>query len=301
MNSCLSNIHADMVKIPPAGQREQVPLGSSSASMYPGYSPADHEYGKAAEEYGRAAALARDRGIDINHPDIEYHIGQAKGVKRNTLAGIREAKVVRENARLSGSGSGSDSAASLPSKRPTAVNGTGDKKSAQESTPVQEATPEDEAPAFFIDTNPTPVNIPGISNHPVKRGASPPKPAESKKHKKAKKKHEGELPKGEASPAVEFEDISGEVDARMKEKEEKRKRKEEKKRKRLSEGEAAAVVEANDAADEAEKPRKKKSKKSDVEALVDKTASKKRTGEADDEDGKKSKKRKKNKEIVSEP
>lgn len=270
--------------------------------MYPGYSPADHEYGKAAEEYGRAAAKAKAMGIDITHPDVEYQIGQAKGIKRKTLAGIREAKAAREAA--SGSGSGSDGAGGNGGATPTAASKQANTKPEQEATPLQEATPEDEQPAFFIDTNPTPVNIPGFSNQPKKRSASPPEPVAGKKHKKVKKSHDGELPKGEDPQVVEFEDISGEVDARMKEREEKRRRKEEKKRKRLSEGETAAISEAPDTAGAIEKPKKKKSKKSGDESLADRTMSKKRAGEdageVGDEDGKQKKKRKKSKETVNE-
>jgi len=291
-----------MDKVPPPGQREQVPLGSSSASMYPGYSPADHEYGKAAEEYGRAAAAARAKGIDIMHPEVEYQIGQAKGLKRKTLVRIREAKATKEAAGLNCSGSRSDGAARKESTKPAATNGAADKENTHQATPIQEATPGDEQPAFFIDTNPTPVNLPGISNQAMKRSATVPEPVEGKKHKKAKNNHDGELPRGEDGQTVEFEDISGEVDARMKEKEEKRKRKEAKKRKHLLEGDSATVANIPNAAGEVEKPKMKKPKKSDGEALADRTASKKRArednGETEDEDGKKNKKRRKGKEAV---
>lgn len=81
-----------------------MPIGVSSASMYPGYSPADHQYGKAAEEYGRAAAEAKAKGMEIKHTEVDYEIGQAKGVKRRTLAGIRAAKAARDGG--SGSGAG---------------------------------------------------------------------------------------------------------------------------------------------------------------------------------------------------
>ncbi|KAK4692587.1 hypothetical protein P7C71_g4647, partial [Lecanoromycetidae sp. Uapishka_2] len=267
--------------------------------MYPGYSPADHEYGKAAEEYGRAAAKAQAMGIDISHPEVEYHIGQAKGVKRKTLAGIREAKAAREAANGSGSGSGSDGAARQTGTILAAANGEANKEKVRDAAPLQEATSREEQPAFFIDTKPTPVNLPGISNQPMKRSASPPEPVEGKKHKRAKKKQDEELPKGANGESVEFEDISGEVDARMKEKEAKRKGKEEKKRKRLSEGDAALAVDAPDNAGDVAKPKKKKSKKSDDGALVDRAGSRKRAGEdnseAEDEDGRKEKRRKKSK------
>lgn len=293
-------IYANEDKVPPPGQREQVPLGSSSASMYPGYSPADHEYGKAAEEYGRAAAKAKSMGIDITHPEVEYQIGQAKGIKRKTLAGIREAKAAREAGNGSDAGAGSDEAAEVEDAMPTTTNG--DTIKPQEATPLQEATPEDEHPAFFIDTNPTSVNLPGMSKQPMKRSVSPPEPLDGKKHKKAKKTHAGDLPKGEGDQAMEFEDISEEVDARIKEKEEKRRKKEEKKRKRLSEGDSAAIADSTDATGEVEKPKKKKPKRSDCEELADRTASRKRTGEdnggVEDEAGNEKKKRKKSKETA---
>ncbi len=272
-----------------------MPLGSSSASMYPGYSPADHEYGKAAEEYGRAAAKARDEGIELKDPEIDYQIGQGRGVKRRSLAEIREAKAARESG--SGSGSGSDRATGVSSARPPTTNGN------SKEVKSEEADQEGDNPYFVIDTKPTPVNIPGIQNQPPKRSVSPAlEVIEGKKHKKAKRKHEGDLPNAKDGNGVQFEDISDKVDARLKEKEEKRKRKEEKKRKRESEGEPpapAVTAQSNDDADasaEAHKPEKKKTKHGDEEALADRTASKKRSGESagvlEDGEGKKKKRKK---------
>lgn len=290
--------------MPPPNQREKVPLGSSSASMYPGYSPADHEYGKAAEEYGKAAAEARAKGIDMKHPDAEYVIGQAKGVKKRTLTEIQEAQAAKGKSSGSGSGtgSGSDGPTKQESKEPFTTNG----KASTEK--IQEATPEGDNPYFVIDTNPTPVNLPGMSHQPIKRSASPPEGVEAKTHKKAKKKHEGEMPKGEDTGEVKTEDISEQVDARMKEKEAKRKMKEEKKRKWEPEDKPAAAIDDSQstaeasatAAAEEESPKKKKAKKTEEEPLPDQTASKKRPSEddaeAEDGEGKKKKKRKKSKE-----
>ena len=269
--------------------------------MYPGYSPADHVYGKAAEEYGKVAAEAKKQGIDISHPEVDYEIGQAKGIKRRTLAEMRKAMAEKGQ----GSGSGSGSASEGPAKSTPKENATPNGKLSTEN--VQEATPapEGQNPYFVIDTKPTPVNLPGISSQPIKRSASPPPSVGSTKHKKVKKHHDGELPKGRETEKVEFEDISGEVDARMKEREAKRKRKEEKKRKRESEDEPTAATEtagtgtAAPAADaEVEKP-KKKAKKSNDEALADGSVSKRRKGEENEEsedgEGKKRKKRKKDK------
>lgn len=291
--------------VAPPGQREQVPLGSSSASMYPGYSPADHEYGKAAEEFGRVAAEARAMGVEIKHPEVEYKIGQAKGNKRRTLAAMR-----RESAaKAQGSGSGSGSGSEGPTVQVLEEKEKLLKKAKDEK--AKAPTPEGDNPFFIIDTKPTPVNLPGITTQPVKRSASPPGSTEAKKHKKAEKHHEGELSKSEDAAKVEFEDISGEVDARMKEKEEKRKRKEEKKRKRESEGDQTEAAEAHATSSdtpaagiEVEKPKTKKAKKSNREELADRTASNKRSGEEIEEatgkEGKKTKKRKKGNSALEE-
>lgn len=267
--------------------------------MYPGYSPADHEYGKAAEEYGKAAAEARLQGIELKHPDAEYQIGQAKGAKRKTLAGIREKKAAKGKASGVGSGSGTGSGSEDPLKQEPAQQATTNGKSRTEK--VQEATPEGENPYFVIDTKPSPVNISGMPLQPLKRSASPPEAVEAKKSKKAKKKHDGAMSKGEDTTQVKTEDISEQVDARMKEKEEKRRMKEEKKRKRDADDGPLAAAEQSHAAAEVERPmKKKKAKKSGEEPLPDRTPSKKRsgegTGDAGDGEGKK-KKRKKSKET----
>ena len=286
------------VKVEPPGQREQVPLGSSSASMYPGYSPADHEYGKAAEEFGRVAAEARAKGVEIKHPEVEYEIGQAKGIKRRTLAAMRKTSAAKGQASGSGSGSGSEG----PTTQVSNEKATSPAKAKEEK--AKAPTPEGDNPFFVIDTNPTPVNLPGITNRPVKRSASPSGSPESKKQKKAKKHHEGELPTGGGAVKVEFEDISGEVDARIKEKEEKRRLKEERKRKRESEGDQTEAAKAHAtssdtpaAAVEVETPKKKKAKQSNEDELADRAVENKRAGEdieeAADGKGKKTKKRKK--------
>ena len=266
--------------------------------MYPGYSPADHVYGKAAEEYGKAAAEARAQGIELKHPDAEYQIGQAKGTKRKTLAGVREEKAAKGKTSDVGSGSGTGSGSEGPVKQKPKQQATTNGKSSKEK--VEEAIPEGENPYFIIDTKPSPVNIPGMPLQPLKRSASPPEAVEAKKNKKAKKKHDGAMPKGEDTPQVKTEDISEQVDARMREKEEKRKMKEKKKRKQDADDGPPAAVEQSHAAAEVERPmKKKKTKKSMEEPLPDQTQSKKRSGEGNgdvgDGEGKK-KKRKKGKE-----
>ena len=279
--------------------------------MYPGYSPADHEYGKAAEEYGKAAAEARAKGIELKHPDAEYEIGQAKGIKRKTLREIREAKAAKGKVNGSGSGSGSGTGSGSESpikqkpRKPTTTTGHASTEK------FQGVTTEGDNPYFVIDTKPTPVNIPGMSSPPLKRSASPPEAVEAKKHKKAKKRHDGRMSKGKETQQVKTEDISELVEARLKEKEEQRKMKAEKKRKRESEGESAAaaetlqpVVEPSATTAEAESPKKKKKAlKSEGELLPDRTASKKRPGEdggeVEDGEGKKKKRQKKSKDTVT--
>ncbi len=235
--------------------------------MYPGYSPADHIYGKAAEEYGKAAAAARAQGINSKPAGIDYETGQDKGVKREKLAHIRVAQAAKEGECGSGTGSSSDGVATkattnsqMSHNEPAETDVKGDK------------------PVFFVDTKPTPVNLPGVPHRPSKRESLPPEPVEAKKAKKQKQKHIGDLPAN-----VEFEDISLEVDARMKEKEEKRKTKE-KKRKRDTEGSSLVAEEASAVAD-VEKPRKKKAKKADGDVPADEVDSKKRQGENGEEAG----------------
>ena len=255
--------------------------------MYPGYSPADHQYGEAAQEFGSEWSAARAKGIEFKPaPDgPDYQFGQAKGVKRRTLAKIREAKAARGEGTGSGTGSGSGSGSGSDTGAPPAVSNGSTPGRVHSKTKAAEGKAEDETgdgknPYFVIDVNPTPVNIPGVSVQPPKRtsdGQPEPETVE-KKPKKPKRKHEGSL-SGAAEKKVEFEDISSEVDARLKEKEEKRKRKEEKKRKRDSDGSAIAQATA-----ETPKPPKKKTKESVQDKVITNgTENKKRGTSADDE------------------
>ena len=288
-----------ITKVPPSNQRDRVPLGSSSASMYPGYSPADHIYGNAAMEAGAAAAAAKKAGLALKPPvDIEYEIGQAKGIKRKKLVDMRAAKGSQ-----GGNGSGSGSGADTPAR---AVNGHGQEVKAAdtkkaETKPAAEAS-ESEQPAFFVDIKPTPVNLPFTIPKPSKRQSPKPEPTEQTTPKKIKKKHDGDTPVAPKPGQIETEDISAEVDKRMKEKEERRKRKEEqkkeKKRKRETEDPSSVAAGASSTVAEAETPKKKKSKK-DHNAKEAEEASKKRPADdqvaGDDGEGK-TKKRKKHQE-----
>ena len=266
--------------------RDKVPIGSSSASMYPGYSPADHVYGQAAMQYGSAVTKAKTEGIELKPPaDLEYELGQGKGIKRKTLATLTDlptTKGLQDNSSGSTSGSGADA--------PSATNV---KKLGSEKPDAKDEEMGDAAqPSFYIDTNPTPVNLPFSGKNDSKRATSVSESVEENQSKKSKRAHDGELPAAPPRGKIETEDISAEVDARMKEKEEKRLRKEEKKRKkeaatqnggtsaiedpdtstvaaddkkrkRESAGSSAAVAAADAPVngEEVKKPKKKKSKK----------------------------------------
>ncbi|MCJ1478895.1 hypothetical protein MMC13_007579 [Lambiella insularis] len=265
--------------VPPPNDREAVPIGSSSASMYPGYSPADHEYGKAAQEFGQQWSAAKAQGIDFQPASDgpQYEFSQAKGAKRATLAKIRATKAARGEGSGSGSGSGSDVA-------PAASKGPRDSTSDTRAHDPQGVEDRDGAnPYFVVDINPTPVSLPSVSTKSVKRTLetqSSDDPVGSKA-KKAKSTHDGVLA-NTSETRVKFEDISGEVDARMKEKEERRKRKEEKKRKRESAGESGGL----EAVAETDKPKKPKIQKLDEAVESNGSASKKLQGSGGEEAGK---------------
>ena len=253
--------------------------------MYPGYSPADHQYGEAAQEFGSEWSAAKAKGIEFKPaPDgPEYQFGQAKGVKKHTLAKIREAKAARGEG--SGSGTGSGSGSGSDTGAPPAVSNGSTRSKVHSKAKAAEEKAENQSgdgnnPYFVIDVNPTPVNIPGVSVHlPKRTSEGQPEPATvEKKPKKSKREHEGSLP-GAAEKKVEFEDISGEVDARLKEKEERRKQKEEKKRKRDSDGSTVAQATA-----EIPKPPKKKTKDTvEGKSTVEGTNTKKRVASAEGE------------------
>lgn len=200
--------------------------------MYPGYSPADIEYGEASAAMGHSVGKMQAEGQKWELPadGPEYKIGQARGAKR-TL-------VFRK-----------DSGASVENGEP---------EKAADSTNEDPAADGGENPYFVIDTNPTPIKL------GKKRSA------EDESEPKKKKTKTGE----EAS--IETEDISAEVEARLKAKEEKRRAKEEKKRRRSSTDDEEKV---------SKKPKKEKSKKREADEETEVSI-----------DGEKRKKRKKNKD-----
>ena len=251
--------------------------------MYPGYSPADHVYGTAAMEYGSAAAKARAQGIELKPAGgIEYEVGQGKGIKRKKLAEMRARS--SQDGSGSGSGSGTDNA-------PPTTNGKTSEPKTEKSTAAEESTATDQ-PAFFVDTEPTPVDLPAAEKA-SKRDAPEPVLSEAKP-KKIKKKHDGKGPDAPEKGQIETEDIKAEVDERMKQKEEKRRKKEEKKRKQEAEALGAQLSEEPATASADDKKRKRDSEGSSglpVDAVADISAT----------DKPKKKKLKKDKEKKTDP
>ncbi|KAI4236799.1 MAG: hypothetical protein LQ349_002315 [Xanthoria aureola] len=266
--------------VPPPSHIDQVPLGSSSESMYPGYSTKDHH--KYDETAQNIAAEAKWRGEKSKPEGVDYELGQSKAPSSLKLEQMRATK-----AAPNGAGPGSDT---LTPVAPSDANASSKRVRFSD---VSNETSKPEGQVFFMDSQPTPIDLPTSLNPSHKRKGSSqdphaaPEPMEAQPTKRAKTNHADHAVKlddvyedkqpipndtaqtnGEAEQApkdfqIEYEDISAEVDQRMKEKEEKRKTKnrptEEKKRKRDSEGSTAGAVESA-AKTELEKPKKKKKK-----------------------------------------
>jgi hypothetical protein len=226
--------------------------------MYPGYSPADHIYGEASQEYGSEWSRAKKEGKEPKLDPTrgpEYVVGSSRIGKRKQLEEVQKGLSTDDGQPTSSRAESStkESNASIPPAKPSeGIADTGN-------------------PYFVVDTQPTPVNIP---DHTTATAET------SHKSKKSKTKHED--PKT-ATPIIETEDISAEVEARMKSKEGKRDKKDkkdsikEKKRKRetddsttLAEVTETATAEpvVADASTTAEKPKKKKAKKGEEVAEV---------------------------------
>lgn len=251
--------------------------------MYPGYSIKEHKYGEAAQKFGNYAAEAKRRGEEIKPEGVDYELGQSKALSSLKLEQIRTKKAAQN-----GGGSSSDSA---PADTTIADANASSKKVRFSDVSKETSKPQEQM--FFMDSQPTPLDLPTSLNPSHKRkGSSPdpepaPEPVEAQPSKKSKRSHADHTTKSndakedtqpmpnttaqindrsEQAPKdvqIEYEDISAEVDKRMKEKEEKRNTKdplkEKKKRKRDSEGSTAGAVESA-ATTEPEKPKKKKKK-----------------------------------------
>ena len=241
--------------------------------MYPGYSPGHVEYGKAAAEFGRYAGEAKRKGVDIKPEGMDYKIGQSKKLSQLTLDKIRAAQ-----AKTNGTGVGSESG--------------GSKDSTEQNAAEVDSTQKAGDDMFFMDSNPTPVNLSSTADSSAKRKVRT-EPAEANPSKKQKRKHSdqataetGGVEESTGPVNIEFEDISGEVDARLEEKKERRKRKQqgrdERKRKRESEGSAIVTAEASLTADVL-KPKKKKLKNREESRQAPAAIVKKRSATDDEE------------------
>ena len=235
--------------------------------MYPGYSPADHIYGEAAAEYGAMIAEARRQGKEIkSDPNgIEYVVGQSQLSAREQLEEVKKsfaAKKAKRNATSTETEGNPGNGEPMEGVEPTA----------------------DGSQLFMVDANPTPVSVlqntpenssskgKNKANDKAKRSVSlledqanavgeAPEDSRQPKRMKTLKAEEATI---EPKPLVEEDDISAEVDRRLKEKEERRRRKMEKKRKRESDSSQVGRVEtAEEPVEETQiaKPDKKKHKK----------------------------------------
>lgn len=199
--------------------------------MYPGYSPADHIYGEAAQEYGERAAELKRNGMDLklDPQGPQYVVGQNKLPRR-----LSQEPAVTQPASVS----------------PTNVHSINVRDG--EGEPMEGVEQSSNEPQYFvIDSKPTPVtDLVAIqkqknkANDKAKRRVSFKEEqdvvaagndsSDAPKTKKLKVRRTESPTTIHSRPAVPEEDISGEVEARLMAKEEKRKRKEEKKRKRES-------------------------------------------------------------------
>ena len=253
-------------------------------------SPPDYEYSKVKKDKNRAKAKGVEVRFDAEVPQDEKPQDEEKGTPIKASA----AKPSRRDS--PGSTSDLDSEEhNVPASNSAPTNGHA------AATKKKNGKLKDNNPYFAADINATSVKQPNFTNRSIKRSSEARSPEETvvKKLKKAKTQHDGDVAELRTGKRVEFEDISNEVDARMKEKEDKRKRKEEKKRKRQSE-DSLIDTEPTEVAVEVEKPKKKRPKKSGVklEGKLDSDGAdiKKRSGshgeEEADHDKKKKKKRK---------
>lgn len=148
----------------------------------------------------------------------------------------------------------------------------------KEDVRVTDGAPKEERPPFVIDIKPTLVPSSNHSINQAKQRDEAQEPVATNVFKKAKKRHEGPLPEAPETnkkvleSAVEFEDISAEVDARMEDKEQLRVQNEGKKAK-----EASEKMKSETALDDSEggKRKGKEDHKRKREPLVDEKPQKK--------------------------
>ena len=240
--------------------------------MYPGYSPADHIYGEASQEFGSQVAEMRKKGVDWtpegNGP--EYVVGQSKLSERQQKEQYQKQR-------------------SMSAQSETKPN----VDAAQEA----EAEKSEETPLWFVDPNPTPVNLSDKALKKEKRRVSF-RDDETNVAEETHRKKKAKFPdlESKAPEPVEQDDISGEVESRLKKNEEKRKKKEDKKRKR-EEGDSSLLAE--ETAVEPVKTDKPKKKKLKAQELVVAAEPQSEFKEKADKKEKKSKKKRDNTEETA--
>lgn len=285
--------------MPQPSTRELGLHASSSPPAHSGYLPTKYERENAAGEYEKSASASRTQGVDPKSTQSDDALRQEARVKRPKLGDASLRTPVYESSSMNGTDSGSDGlVANSPRPRTVNVRDEGDIAKSDEAVSANgDATLGKKARPFVLEANSSPSNLAGLTKSP-KRNSSPRDNKEGKKTKKAKTHHfDGEKSSPLEKIEVEFEDISQEVDARLKEKEEKRKRKKDKKRKKSAD--IASDVAAPDEStifEGPERSKKKKKLKQNDDAPAEATEVKKRAGaETDEGQGeRRKKKRKKN-------
>ena len=157
--------------VPPTGMKDVVPIGSSSASMYPGYSPADVLYGDPAREFGEQWTLAKEQGAEFNtEPDgPQYELGQAKGVRKHkkSIEQVREELAAKGEPLASIPKPGTPGTQTQPGpetqrEAPSSSASSHIGKDRSAPRPTGPSTNQ-ETPLCIVDTKPTPVDLPLIA------------------------------------------------------------------------------------------------------------------------------------------
>ena len=188
--------------------------------MYPGYSPADHQYGKAAQEVGQEWAEAKRKGVKFQpaKDGPQYEIGQASKRRKKSIeetrAELAEREAMRDRAlknqdpvvkkqdglvepsQLLSSETGEEAwkARAAMSGQPVLKSQGKQKQQKQRGTdgkkPGKKSASADSA-AFFIDSNPTPPNLASVpvSSRQKRAAGEEGLTGKSKKSKKVKVNH----------------------------------------------------------------------------------------------------------------
>lgn len=288
--------------MPHSNPREKVPLGSSSPSNHPEYLSNSHEQGSAADEHEQPASPAITRGADHKRTRFDDDPRQEISAKRMKLGDTSPDIASVEGSSIRGSDSGLDGPVAI-SPKPTTPDDEEQGQGVGSSTTRganDDATFEQQDRSSIFDVNSTLVNPTGIAIKPRKRGSSIDHNHEGRKTKKSKTRHtDDEQPSSPAKPKVEFEDISQEVDARLREKEEKRKRKEKKRKKIADLDSNVTAPDANTTAEGPARLKKKKKVRHNDDSTKEAYEIKKKSGaESDEGQGERRKKRhKKDREV----